>query len=100
MRWGTMEAVSEGDGEPPPGRRGNQRNRLAISVEVLSVLTVIAGAFLYLQYNGLSSLCTSVSNSDRCWKWEIRSDFGVGLMVAGVVGIVTGVAVGWLRRRG
>ncbi|HYA68224.1 MAG TPA: hypothetical protein VED63_05775 [Acidimicrobiales bacterium] len=75
------------------------RNRVATSIEVLSILVLIAGAFLYLQYNSLSSLCGGVSNSDPCWKSQVRSDMGMALMVVGGVGIATGAVVGWLRRR-
>jgi hypothetical protein len=90
--------VTRGD-EERPRANDDRRRRVAISIEVLSVVVLIGGSFLYLQYNNLASLCGSVSNANPCLKSEVRSDIGVGLMVVGVVGLVVGVVGGWLRRR-
>ncbi len=86
--------MSQGNDVAPHDQSSNRRRRVAIAFEVSSVLVLIAGSFLYLQYGNLSSLCVSTSHSDPCWKWAIRSDVG------GLVGVVTGFFVGWLRDRG
>jgi len=82
-----------------PRAHDDRRRRVAISIEVLSIVVLIGGSFLYLQYNNVASLCGSVSNTNPCLKSEIRSDIGVALMVIGAVGLVTGIVGGWLRRR-
>lgn len=68
-------------------------------IEVIGLFVLIAGAFLFLQYNNVSSLCPLGADYDPCHKFEIRSDTGIGLMVIGAVVIASGFVAVWLKAR-
>jgi len=67
--------------------------------EVVGLFLFIGGAFLFLQYNNVSSLCPARADFDPCHKFQIRSDAGIGFMALGLVGIATGFVLGWLQER-
>jgi hypothetical protein len=72
---------------------------LAVLAEIIGVFALLIGAFLFLQYNNVSSLCPPGADYDPCRKFEIRSDAGIGLMVLGALGLAYGFIAGWLKDR-
>jgi hypothetical protein len=88
-----------------PGNKLSERtssrgvlHTLAYLVGLLGVFAMMAGVFLYIQYNNLSSsFCKSIFGGSvddplgRCSRWAFRADLGLGLMVVGFI-MVLGVA--------